>query len=401
LQIEVIAGIEEARLLYIGAMHSLAYSQDTRLVIDIGGGSTEFVTGQGYDPQIMESVTMGCVSFSNRYFEGGMLTENNFDNAILASRGKIQTMEYLFAKHDWSEAIGTSGTARALYDLCTLNGFSDQITLDGLYKIKKTLIKSKNTRNLSMTGLKEDRIPVLPGGLSIMIAVFEELQISKMTIADGALREGVMYDLFGRKTDQDLRLSTVASLKKRYAIDEDQSKRVSTIAIQIYNQLADSDKTNDEQVKLLQWASELYEIGLSISHSDYHKHGAYMLANADFAGFSKPEQTVLSDLVRSHRGNLSKAIDSLNNKKRAMSKLLLMILALRLSVIFNRNRKDINGAKIIEVVEADKGNGFDLIVDGNWLRQNPLTLYSLNEEISEWKKLDIKIKLVTKPVIPA
>ena len=395
--IEIIAGTEEARLIYIGAMHSLSYTTDKRLVIDIGGGSTEFVTGSGYEPQVMESVTMGCVSFSNRYFENGILDENNFSNAIFAARGKIQAMEYLFAKHDWAEAIGTSGTARALYDLCTLNGFSDQITLDSLYKIKKLLIKNKNTRNLSVIGLKDDRSPVIAGGLSIMIAVMEELRIDTMTIADGALREGVMYDLLGRKSSHDLRSNTVASLKKRYSINEKQSKRVATIAMQLHDQLTSLSRTNGEQVKLLQWASELYETGLSISHSDYHKHGAYILANADLAGFSKPEQTVLSDLVRSHRGSLNKAIDSLKNKKRAKNKLLLMILALRLSVIFNRNRKDIDGDKIIEMINnPDRENGFDLIVDGNWLRQNPLTLYSLNEEITEWKKLDTKIKLVTK-----
>ena len=216
--IEVISGTEEARLIYIGAMHSMSFTQDKRLVIDIGGGSTEFVTGTGYDPEVMESVTMGCVSFSNRYFIDGELNENNFANAIFAARGKIQAMEHLFASHDWSTVVGTSGTARALYDLCIENGFSDQISLEGLYKLRKLLIKHKNIKNLSVVGLKDDRAPVIAGGLSIMTGVMEELRIATMTIADGSLREGVMYDLLGRKTNRDLRESTVDRLKKRSVV---------------------------------------------------------------------------------------------------------------------------------------------------------------------------------------
>ena len=169
--IEVISGTEEARLIYIGAMHSIAYSQEKRLIIDIGGGSTEFIIGSGYDPQIMESVTIGCVSFSNRFFVNGELSDNNFNNAILAARSKIQAMEHLFAKHDWIEAIGTSGTAKSLYELCISHGYADKITLEGLYKLKKQFIKYKNTSKLDISGLKEDRRPVIVGGAAILIAI--------------------------------------------------------------------------------------------------------------------------------------------------------------------------------------------------------------------------------------
>jgi exopolyphosphatase/guanosine-5'-triphosphate,3'-diphosphate pyrophosphatase len=374
-------------------MHSLSFTQDKRLVVDIGGGSTEFITGSGYDPQIMESVTMGCVSFSNRYFPGGELSENNFANAIFAARGRIQAMEHLFAGNDWVDAIGTSGTARALYDLCIENGFADQITRDGLYKLKKLLIKHKNAKNLSITGLKDDRKPVVAGGLSIMTAVMEELHIDSMTIADGSLREGVMYDLLGRKSNHDLRSSTVNRLKKHSVIDEAQSERVSGVTMGLYRQLVSKSCQDEEPTKLLQWASELYETGLVISHNDYHKHGAYILANAELAGFSKPEQTLLADLVRSHRGGLVKAIDSLKNKRKVKSKLLMMVLCFRLSVIFNRNRKDMPSDNIVAIAEPTKA-GFNLVINDQWLKQNPLTLYSINEEIAEWKKLDIKIKLV-------
>lgn len=392
-EIEVISGAEEARLIYIGAMHSLSFMQDRRLVIDIGGGSTEFVVGAGYDPQVMESVTMGCVSFSSRYFAHGELTEYNFANAIFAARGKVQEMEHLFAGHDWCAAIGTSGTARALYDLCIENGFSDQISLEGLYKLRKLLIKHKNIKNLAVAGLKDDRIPVIAGGLSIMTGVMEELGIATMTIADGSLREGVMYDLLGRKTNHDLRESTVERLKQRSLLDDTQGARVAKVTLDLYQQIASRSRQDSEQMKLLQWATQLYETGLSISHNDYHKHGAYILANAELAGFSRPEQTLLADLVRSHRGGLLKVIESLKNKRRVGTKLLMMVLCFRLAVIFNRNRKDIPEDHIIRVEKANK-EGFRLLINGRWLQQNPLTLYSLNEEIAEWKMLDFKIKLI-------
>lgn len=393
-KIEIISGNEEARLIYIGAMHSLAHTTDKRLVVDIGGGSTEFIIGSGYIPELMESVTMGCVSYSNRYFPSGELNESNFDNAIYAARGKIQTMEHLFAKHGWSAAIGTSGTAKSLYELCIENGYADHITLDGLYKLKKLMVKHKTSKNLTLPGLKEDRRLVIPGGLSIMIGIMEELNVHDMTIADGSLREGVMYDLLGRKTDKDLRISTVNSLKKRYSIDEKQAARVANTALYLCKELIGSNKFEPNYLKLLQWAGELYEIGLSISHNDYHRHGAYILANADMAGFSKPEQSILADLVRAHRGSLAKACDSLGTTRKIKMRFFLMMMSFRFSVILNRNRKPLPYNAITSIKIISK-SGFELVVDGSWLHQNPLTLYSLNEEIDQWKRMNFRIKLTT------
>ena len=392
--IEVISGTEEARLIYIGAMHSLAYTPDKRLVVDIGGGSTEFIIGSGYEPQIMESVTMGCVSFSNRYFPNGELTEANFDNAIFAARGKIQAMEHLFAQQNWSAAIGTSGTARSLYDLCVENELADHITLDALHKLRKIFLKYKNSKNFDLTGLKEDRRPVIAGGLAIMIAIMEELHVTDMTIADGSLREGVMYDLLGRQNNQDLRISTVAGLKKRYAIDEDQSRRVADTTIMLLKELVNNNSFEPNYYKLMQWAAGLYEIGLSISHNDYHKHGAYILANADLAGFSKPEQSILADLVRSHRGSVVKACDSIKEKRKLRMRFIIMMVSLRLAVIFNRNRKDLP-AQVIKSIKVVSKSGMEMVLCDKWLHQNPLTLYSLNEEIEQWKKMNIKITLTS------
>lgn len=395
--IEVISGKEEARLIYIGAMHSLSYTEEKRLVIDIGGGSTEFIIGTGYEPQIMESVTMGCVSYSVRYFSDGQLNETNFNNAILAARSKIQAMEHLFAKHDWQLAIGTSGTARTLYDMCLENGLATEITYEGMLQLKKMLIRNKNIKNISIAGIKEDRKPVIAGGLSIMLAIFEELGIQTMTIADGSLREGVMYDLMGRKSNADLREVTVSELKKRYKLDKAQGDRVSALALYLQRQLVPAEKTKKERLKLLVWGCELYEIGLSISHNDYHKHGAYILQNSDLAGFSKPEQTMIAELVRAHRGSVPKVYDKLckmyQNKPKV--RIVWALIAFRLSVIFNRSRKNLDFGQLIRVENVSK-NGFDLCIDNNWIANNPLTLFSLNEELAGWNNFGYGIKLVNK-----
>lgn len=393
--IEVISGTEEARLIYSGAMHSLPNSDEKRLVIDIGGGSTEFIIGHGFEPKVMESVTMGCVSYTEKFFADKMLSESNFNNAILAARSKVQAMEYLFNRQDWHRAIGTSGTAKTLYDLCVENGLSSEITYSGMVQLKKMLIKSKQIKDINLNGIKEDRKPIIAGGLSIMLGIFEELGIEKMTIADGALREGVMYDLLGRKDNDNLREMTVDYLKKRYGLDIAQGKRVSSLATYLLNSFFNGERTETERVKLLMWACELYEIGLRISHNDYHKHGSYILQNSDLGGFSKPEQTIIADLVRTHRGSVNKLFVKLYKgyKDRINSRVIYGLMAFRLSVIFNRSRKDIDFEQIIQIDNVTD-QGFDLKIDRQWLFNNPLTLFSLNEEKLQWEPHGITINLV-------
>ena len=364
-KIEIISGIEEARLIYIGAMHSLSLRNKKTLLIDIGGGSTEFVVGTNFSPIIMESVTIGCVSTSLKNFTNGVLNQANFDNAILSSRGKIQAMEHLFANQDFDIAVGTSGTAEALYTLCLEYKLSDEITLLSLYQIKNILIEYKNINNLILSGMKQDRASVIAGGLSIMIAIFEELKIDRMIIASGALREGVMYDLLGRYSDNDLRLNTVLGLQKQYVIDIEQGHRLANTSTLIYQSLNNQHASSlheSNELKLLHWAAQLYEIGLSISHNDYHKHGAYILANSDMVGFSKPEQALLANLVRSHRGSVLKILSYLEKKNIIKPDILHMIIAIRLSAIFHRNRKDIDNLTI-KIINIDAFN-FNLLI---WL----------------------------------
>jgi exopolyphosphatase/guanosine-5'-triphosphate,3'-diphosphate pyrophosphatase len=395
--IEVISGKEEARLVYIGAMHSLAYTEDSRLVIDIGGGSTEFIIGNGYKPKIMESVTMGCVSYTGRYFPDYEFTESNFTNAILAARSKIQSMEHLFVKQNWSRAIGTSGTAKTIFELCVQAGFSTEITLDGMLQLKKALIKSKNPKGIKLEGIKEERKLVIAGGLSIMIAIFHELGIDTMTISDGALREGTMYDLIGRRTNSDLREVTVNDMRNRFHLNLEQGDRVADLTYFIQSSVVPKKEQNPERMKLLKWACELYEVGLSISHNDYHKHGAYILQNSDLAGFSKPEQSIIAELVKLHRGSIDKVHAALVKMlgDGLEWKIIIGVISFRLAVIFNRNRKDIDYKKIIKV-ENVTNKGYDLVIEQEWLMNNPLTLFSLNEEFDGWKKFGVVINLISR-----
>jgi exopolyphosphatase/guanosine-5'-triphosphate,3'-diphosphate pyrophosphatase len=384
--IEIISGIEEARLIYIGAMHSISFSLDKRLVVDIGGGSTEFIIGSGYDPDIMESVTIGCLSFTDKYFVDNRLNEANFNNAILSAKVKIQAMEHLFKHKNWVSAIATSGTARAISLIIEQYQLGNNITIEALHKLKKILINFKNIDKINIESIKADRLMVLPGGLAILIAIMEELDIQDMVIVSGALREGVMYDLLGRKSDNDCRVLTVANLKHVYNLDIIQGNNVALFALHIFNQL-----TADENLQLLlEWACKLYELGLVISHNDYHKHGSYMLDNSDLPGFSKLEQSILADLVRSHRGSLCKVLEYLKTRRELKNKFIFSIFAFRLSVIFNRVRQTIDVNLINVILSSNKE--IDIKIN-NSLAKNILIMHSLYEEIEQWKKIGYTINL--------
>ncbi len=392
--IEVLSGNEEARIIYIGASHSLPLSNKRRLIIDIGGGSTEFILGTGFESEVIESVTMGCVSFSYKYFPDGDITTERFNNAIFAARVKIQTMEHIFINQKWNESFGSSGTVKSLQTLCSNLCGTEFITYESLCKIKKSLIKLKNIKNLGVLGVKEDRQPVIVGGLSILLAIFEELKIVNMGVAEWSLREGLIYDLLGRMQNQDLRELTVRRLKTIYDVELSQSERVADTACNIYSKLNPTLNKNENNQKLFKWAVELYEIGLNISHNDYHKHGAYILANSDMSGFSKLEQNILSDLVRSHRGNLLKVSSLINYKGKNKTNFYLMTFAFRLAVIIHRSRTDISKNVNFDFIIKPK-NIIQIIMPSEWLNKNLLINYSIKEEVEYWEKINYYIELNT------
>jgi exopolyphosphatase / guanosine-5'-triphosphate,3'-diphosphate pyrophosphatase len=383
--IEVIAGHEEARLIYLGVAHGMPQSNDNRLVMDIGGGSTEFIIGNGLTPLILESLYMGCVSFSSRFFPDGKITKQNLKQAELAARIELQTIATEF-KGQWQEALGSSGTVRSIAEILEQNGYSKNgITRDGLDKLRAHMIKVGDMQKLDLQGLRPDRVATLASGFAIMYAAFSELDISVMRTALGALREGVLYDLWGRFHDNDMRDVTVQQFMQRYRVDSVQAARVATLA-KVFARQFSGDKIDEGSLHILDWAASLHEIGISVAHSGYHKHTAYILANADMPGFSKKEQARLSLLTLSQRGNLGKLQGQLKKSDDHM-----LAMSLRLAVLFYRNRSDVG---LPALHNRSSGTKFHLSIDPDWLAQNPLTETALQDEVKQWKSLGVSLQIV-------
>jgi len=384
--IDVIAGREEARLIYRGVAQGLPQSDGKRLVIDIGGGSTEFIIGNGLQPLKLESLYMGSVSYSVRFFPDGKINKSNLKQAELAARSEVQAIASEFSKGHWKAAFGSSGTARVLCDILEQNGYSDGgITREGLEQLRVQLLKTGDVNKLDLLGLKPDRVPVLFGGFAIMYAAFCELGIERMQPALGALREGLLYDLLGRFHHNDMREVTMQQFMRRYHVDVRQAMRVAHLADFLAKQFLDGQFSDDE-LHLLNWAANLHEIGISVAHSGYHKHTAYILANADMPGFSKTEQGHLSLLALAHRGNLEKLRGKLDTPEK-----LAEVMALRLAALFYRNRGDV---ELPAMKAYFSGTKFHLVLPPGWLMQNPLTEAALLEEMKQWNNLDVSMQVV-------
>jgi len=386
--IEVVAGREEARLIYLGVSHELPASREKRLVVDIGGGSTELVIGSGYRPQKLESLFMGCISYSLRYFEDGKITKGAMKQAELAARNELQPIVAKFARGNWQQAVGSSGTVRALADVIQLNGFGENgITPAGLDRLRSHLIKAGDMDKVELAGLKPDRVPVLPGGLAILNAVFSELDIGSMGVAGGAMRQGVLYDLLGRFHHKDMRDITVAQFMQRYHVDALQARRVGELAFNLYRKLtAESGEPDEDASRSIAWAAKLHEIGISVAFSGYHKHSAYIVGNADMPGFSRDEQARLAVLVQAHRRSLGKVVKKGDERDVDWS----MVLSLRLAALLYRSRADV----ALPPLQARlQGRKFRLALDPDWLARNPLTVTALHDEIREWDRIGFELKV--------
>jgi exopolyphosphatase/guanosine-5'-triphosphate,3'-diphosphate pyrophosphatase len=377
--IEVIAGREEARLIYLGAAHALPADGRRRLVIDIGGGSTECIVGTNYVSEILESVPVGCVSLSQRFFPGGAVDRAAFDAALLACRDALSPLAARYRAAGWRDAIGTSGTAKALWQLAQANLGETRLTGASLEALGALLVKAGHVDRLRLDGLKPDRRPVLPGGLAMMAAAFEEFGIAALDYCDGALREGVLYDLLGRSTGADMREVTVAQMIRRHGLDEAHGSAVAQLAVALYR---DASRAPEERIasgaRLIAWAAKLRETGLSIAHPDFHKHGGYILGHCDMPGFSEDEQRRIAALVLGQTGGLTKLRPLLPEPDDW-----LRALALRLSVIFHRRR---DGQIPPWVKLRTKPTGARLELAAGWAAEHPLTDQSLRAESAEWGK---------------
>jgi exopolyphosphatase/guanosine-5'-triphosphate,3'-diphosphate pyrophosphatase len=387
--IEIIAGREEARLIYVGVAHSLPASRERRLVVDIGGGSTECIIGTSLDPVCTESLYMGCVTHTLRYFPDGKINARRMQAAELAARAELQTIASEFSSAGYGEAIASSGTARTLGEMIAQNGFGEHaITPQGMVRLRAALIKAGDWRRLSMPGLPPDRAPVIVGGFAIMTAVVDELKIDRMSLSDYALRHGVLFDLIGRVHHEDMREATVQQFMRRYQVDPGQAKRVEHTALSLFEATAAvlPEIQREHAVQMLSWAARLHEIGISIAYSGYHKHSAYIAQGADMPGFSKMDQAHLALLLLSHRGSLNKARPLVTEEADWA-----LILALRLAVLLNRRRAGTD-APPVELVS--KQGYFQLAVDKHWLKHHPLSETVLENEVAQWRAVgrDFRVK---------
>lgn len=391
--IEIIAGREEARLIYIGAVHSLPASDAKRLVFDIGGGSTEFIIGDGMKPLCLESLFMGCVSYSLRYFPDGDIDRRRMLDAQMAAAKEVSLIAHAYRKTGWGEAIGSSGTAKAIAEILEQNGLNPNgvtgITRSGLDKLCALMIRHKRMEALPLQGIKSDRIPVLPGGVAIMSAILDTLGLQHVTYADGALRLGVLYDLLGRFHHHDMRTATVKQFQRRYQVESEQASRVGETATQIFRDLMGlklrKKEDLEKDLQFIDWAASLHEVGLSIAHTGYHKHGAYVLSYADMPGFSKMDQARLALLVLCHRGKLNK-VESLSRDDVTWRQ----ILSLRLATIVHRAR--LEGASP-ELQARESVNGFTLQLPAEWLDANPMTAAALHDESVVWDEAGFRLRI--------
>jgi exopolyphosphatase / guanosine-5'-triphosphate,3'-diphosphate pyrophosphatase len=386
--IEVIAGREEARLIYTGVANTASLKPGSTLVVDIGGGSTEFIIGEGHEPRLMESLFMGCVSYSLKFFPGGEIDKQNLKQAELAAQKELEVIARDYLDLGWQNAIGSSGTARALGDILEQNGLSNgDVTLDGLMALRELMLKAGHADRLKLEALKADRIPVLPGGFAIMSAVFKMLNLTSLEVTDGALRQGVLYDLLGRSEHHDMRDVTIGQFTHRYGVDRAQAKRVTQLALALLKPLLAADSESDIEIeRRLLWAATLHEIGLSISHAGYHKHSAYILSNADMPGFSKLDQAKIALIVLGHTGKLSKLSGSIEQPNEWLA-----VLCLRLAALVHRRRSELDVSQLA-LVRTEQG--YALQTDAAWLADHPLTEFNLRQEASEWAKVGITLDLV-------
>ena len=383
--IDVISGREEARLIYQGVAHLLPQSDERRLVVDIGGRSTEMILGQGLDARTMESYRVGSVAWSMKYFPDGQFSPRAFETAEIAAKAVLDEAVNTYRSGSWSVAYGSSGTIGAVADVLTAAGWTPGlVTREGLDWLLDRLLRAQSADRLKIDGMKDDRRAVIGGGVSVLLAVFDLLGIEQMQSALGALRHGALYDMLDREQDlTDLRSTSVQRTAAKFDADPVQAQRVSKVALHLFR-MAGAELPAAElhrHQRKLQWAAQLHEIGSQISHSDYHKHGAYILDNADAPGFALPELHRLSQLVLGHRGKLRKLEVDFENRM-----FVRQLLCLRMAVIFCHARRDPDLKGLQLESGAEPGRLFVLNCRPGWADAFPQSAHLLREEVLAWQK---------------
>lgn len=425
--IDVVSGIEEARLIYLGVSHcwSAMQMQHTKLVIDIGGGSTEFIIGKDFEQKKAESLRMGCVSY-RRFFADDKISHDNFTRALKAAKYEVANIQAEFSQKNWDDAVGSAGTFKALENVLVEQGLTDEgITLEGLKAIKKQLLTYDSMLDAKIPGLKTDRqLTILPG-LAVALAVFDSLKIKRLEIARGGMREGILYDLLGRQKSEDIRERSIQAISERYhvsqqkilllqkisshllnnAIIQNKALKDQPLINQITNQQTTANQPSDNNFildetffqeqgcRFLKWAVQCSTIGLAINHSQYHIHSAYLIENSELSGFSLKERQLLAALVINQRRKLTLSeLESIPLKKSVKYQFYIIIILLRLTLILAQKN---NSSGINKISMAITTNKFVLTLDGKWLNQNSLVKHALAIEKHYWQKTDWCLDIIS------
>jgi exopolyphosphatase/guanosine-5'-triphosphate,3'-diphosphate pyrophosphatase len=381
--IEIISGREEARLIFEGCTRTLPPSKRRRLVVDIGGASTEVIVGRAFVPAHAESFKIGCVATTLRFFPEGRIDRVSMRRAQVACAAELEEAQSVFRRFGWDEAYGSSGTVGATAMILQGEGWANgTITAVALARLREALLEFGEIRRVQFDGIKGERAEVLVGGIAALSAVFETFGIQEMRPAKGALRAGLLYDLLGRRERHDVRDATVLRWQRRYGADRSMAAMVSATAVRIYQRLVPDAPA--DAVRTLRFASQLHEIGFAVSHSEYHKHSAYLVLNGDLAGFSSSDQERIAELVLGQRGNLRKVFEALVDPLRAGA-----LLALRLAIILHHARRPMRLPHWTMRVQRT----FEFGISRAWIERRPLTRFLLDEEVDHWARVGIVLRV--------
>jgi len=389
--IEVVAGREEARLIYLGVAHAQPSKPgELRMVIDIGGGSTECIIGTGFEAIERESLQLGCVATTRRFFENGKLSKKKWREALTEVTAEFQQFSGTYRALGWNDALGASGTNKAIGEICAAMKLTKgAVTAEALPVLRDRLLQADRIEAIDLPGLSSERRPVIAGGVLILEAAFDALGIKRMLVSKAAMREGVLYDMLGRGGADDPRDAAVAALMQRYGIDDGQARRVVGTALQLFDQVAPAWQLDEDDRLMLARAARLHELGLAIAHSQYHVHGAYVVENSDIAGFSRQQQQFLAALVRTHRRGIPKsAFDALPDRLLANARRSAALL--RLAVLVHRAHE---ADPIPQLSARAEGNQLTLTVSRRWLDSRPLIRADLEGEPEDMAGLGITLKL--------
>ncbi len=394
-RIDIISGREEARLIFSAVSHTAHDSDTSRLVLDIGGGSTELIIGRGYKPEVLESINIGCVSFTSQFFsvkngKPRKCSAANIKKASLQAQMELQPIAKEYLETGWSEVTGCSGTIKAVSRMLSeLNITDGDITRTGVRELIQAIDSAGGPEKLNLSTISSDRSAVICGGIAIVHAIMKTLKIKSMQASTVALREGIIFDMVGKAEHVDIQSQTLANLASRYGIRAQQAIRVETTVSDLFNQVADAwELDEDNDLPLLQWAAKLHELGKAVAHTQYHKHGAYIIENSDLMGFSKAEQNALSLLIRFHRRKIDMtAFEHMTKAERIHLLRLLSLIRLAVLIHRGRHRVDLNNLKL-----KAKEDQLVLQVDEQWLEENPLTSAELSAEADRLLKIDFKLK---------